>query len=144
MEEVRRRFIDRSDVTNMFLILKIFQRGKKFKYTVQDGDGPDGKWDTLNPWAESKFSYDSIEEAEAAAEDAIADAEQNEYNSTVNVYNFDEETNIAWGIDADDYYVISFDGKQGPWEYMFKYDYDECYEIYKAEVEKTKEFRARK
>lgn len=118
MEElIKKRFIGRYDVDDVFLILKIYQKGKKFKYTVQDGDGPDGRADVLVPWAESKFEFDSEEDAEVAAELAIEESEK-ESSGGVEVYETDWATNISWGEDREGMFVISDYGPYGPWKHM--------------------------
>jgi len=118
MEElVKKRFIGRYDVDDVFLILKIYQKGKKFKYTVQDGDGPNGRADVLVPWAESKFEFDSEEDAEVAAELAIEESEK-ESSGGVEVYETDWATNISWGEDREGMFVISDYGPCGPWKHM--------------------------
>lgn len=123
MEElVKKRFIGRYDVDDVYLILKIYQKGKKFKYTVQDGDGPNGRADVLVPWAESKFEFDSEHDAEVAAELAIEESEK-ESSGGVEVYETDCATNISWGEDREGMFVISHCGPTGPWEYMKSYSY---------------------
>ena len=55
------------------LILKVFRRFGKFRFTVQFGDGISGFADTLVPFLKSGYVFPTPEEAEREAEFAIGD-----------------------------------------------------------------------
>jgi len=55
------------------LILKVFRRFGKFRFTVQFGDGLSGFADTLVPFLKSGYVFLTLEEAEREAELAICD-----------------------------------------------------------------------
>ena len=55
------------------LIVKILEQNKKYKYTVQWGDGENHEEDTLLPFIESEFVFNSIDEAYNEAECDISD-----------------------------------------------------------------------
>lgn len=64
---IKRRYIE-SYEDDEVLILKIFEKKGKFKYTVQWGDGPSHRADTLIPFLESKYSFTNENDAEFDAE----------------------------------------------------------------------------
>ena len=70
-EAIKTRYIERYD-GGIGVILKIFEKSGMYGFTVQDSDGPNGLADTLTPFLTSEYIYESEDEAEAAAEEAIA------------------------------------------------------------------------
>ncbi len=71
-EAVKTRRIE-SNIGEAGLILKVFRRFGKFRFTVQFGDGISGFADTLVPFLKSGYIFRTLEEAECEAEFAISD-----------------------------------------------------------------------
>lgn len=70
-EAIKTRYIERYD-GGTGVILKIFKAFGKYRFTVQDGDGPNGREDTLAPFLKSGYWYNTEEQAEEDAEQALS------------------------------------------------------------------------
>lgn len=66
------------------ILIAIHECDNMFNYTVADADGDGGYAETLVPFIESEYKYDSIEEAFEDAKLAYSDYA---YTERLNVYN---------------------------------------------------------
>ena len=70
---VLKKVFDLNDYGDRCLIAIHENEDGKFNYTVTDADGPRGLSETLEPFIESEFSYDSIEKAFDAGYNALVE-----------------------------------------------------------------------
>jgi hypothetical protein len=95
------------------ILIAIHERDNMFNYTVADADGDGGYEETLVPFIESKYKYDSIEEAFENAKCAYAeyayDGRLNAYNKECEKYEKDLNEGRITQAEYDHYMMLLAD-----------------------------------